>query len=110
MAMVRASKSPLHTDRVEPRNVFTAKDKGQGSSPESRRSHHTEIAKAGDAIRESGIYEVLHDGEHRPTHEAVMIADDLFPVCDVCEDRVRYRVVRTAPYIFSDEDFEEPQG
>ena len=37
-----------------------------------------------------------------------MIADDLFPTCDVCESRVRYRVLRTAPYIFSDEDFENP--
>ena len=75
-----------------------------------RRTGHGEIFVAGSVVRESGIYEVLHDLEHRTSHEAVMIADDRFPACEVCDERVRYRVVRTAPYIFSDEDFEEPQG
>ena len=36
-----------------------------------------------------------------------MIANDHFPTCDSCMDRVRFRLIRTAPYIFSDEDFEE---
>lgn len=35
-----------------------------------------------------------------------MVKGDTFPMCDVCQDRVRFRVVRTAPYIFEDEDFE----
>lgn len=84
---------------------------GFGEDPRGlgpRRSHHGEVFVAGSIVRESGIYEVLHDGDHREIHEVVMISDDLFPTCDVCADRVRYRVVRTAPYIFSDVDFEEP--
>jgi hypothetical protein len=58
-------------------------------------------------VRESGIYEVVHDSEHRSAHEVVMIADDHFPTCDTCMDQVRFRLIRTAPYIFSDADFEE---
>jgi hypothetical protein len=82
---------------------------GAPSDRNSRRIPHGEIFVAGSTVRESGIYEVLHDVEHRAIHEVVMISDDLFPPCDTCEYRVKYRVVRTAPYIFSDEDFEEPK-
>ncbi len=93
--------SPLRrAPRIESdRHSFRASD--------PRRTPHGEIFTAGSAVRESGIYEVLHDDNHRTSHEVVMIADDLFPTCDTCDNRVRYRVLRTAPYIFSDEDFED---
>ncbi len=63
--------------------------------------------RPGDTVRQSGIYEVTHDREHRETHEAVMIGGESFPECETCKDKVRFRLVRTAPYIFQDEDFEE---
>ena len=63
--------------------------------------------RAGETVRQSGIYEVIHDREHRETHEVVMISGDRFPDCETCKDKVRFRLVRTAPYIFQDEDFEE---
>ena len=28
------------------------------------------------------------------------------PACDTCDEKVRFKVIRTAPYIFDDEDFE----
>jgi hypothetical protein len=65
--------------------------------------------QAGDNVRQSGIYEAVHDAAHRGPHEVVMIEADLFPPCDTCSDRVRFRLVRTAPYIFTDEDFEKPK-
>ncbi len=63
--------------------------------------------RAGDTVRQSGIYEVIHDREHREAHEAVMISGEHFPDCETCKEKVRFRLVRTAPYIFQDEDFEE---
>jgi hypothetical protein len=36
-----------------------------------------------------------------------MISGEYFPDCETCKDKVRFRLVRTAPYIFQDEDFEE---
>ena len=63
--------------------------------------------RPGDTIRQSGIYEVLHDQEHREAHEAVMISGEKFPDCETCKEKVRFRLVRTAPYIFQDEDFED---
>jgi hypothetical protein len=63
--------------------------------------------RPGDPVPESGIYEVIHDGEHRQAHDAVMILGNHFPTCETCNERVRFRIVRTAPYIFQDEDFGE---
>ena len=63
--------------------------------------------RAGDSVRQSGIYEVVHDHDHREVHEVVMISGEHFPDCETCKDKVRFRLVRTAPYIFQDEDFEE---
>lgn len=72
-----------------------------GKQPNDRRY------RSGDTVRQSGIYEVIHDRNHRDAHEVVMISGEHFPDCETCKERVRFRLVRTAPYIFQDEDFEE---
>jgi hypothetical protein len=83
-----------------------------GGKPGDRRSGrrrtpstHSSMFLPGQPVLESGIYEVIHDKNHRQAHEAVMYRSDLFPVCDQCELRVRFRLIRSAPYIFDDEDF-----
>jgi hypothetical protein len=72
-----------------------------GSRPNGRRY------RAGEVVRQSGIYEVMHDRDHREAHEVVMISGQSFPDCDTCKEKVRFRLIRTAPYIFQDEDFGE---
>lgn len=62
--------------------------------------------KPGDPVKETGVYEVIHDRGHRIAHEAVMLAKDAFPECDTCHEKVRFRLLRSAPYIFDDDDFE----
>jgi hypothetical protein len=83
-----------------------------GGKPGDRRSGrrrtpstHASMFLPGQPVLESGIYEVIHDKDHRQAHEAVMYRSDLFPVCDQCELRVRFKLIRSAPYIFDDEDF-----
>ena len=85
-----------------------AKQRGEGGkhTPRKRGEHRTVFA-AGETIPESGIYEVIHQNAHRETHESVLVKGDPFPLCEVCEAQVRFRVVRIAPYIFDDEDFGE---
>ena len=86
--------------------------KGGGKSrPHSGRGPQkpTPLFSAGETVRETGIYEVIHDRNHRTAHEVVLLAADSFPACDSCGVLVRFRLVRTAPYIFQDEDFEEGQ-
>ena len=81
------------------------------SGRDKERSHrrkpilHTTIFLPGQPVLESGIYEVIHDKNHRQAHEAVMHRNDMFPVCDQCELRVRFKLIHSAPYIFDDEDF-----
>jgi len=82
----------------------SASFKGPGHS--GRRANDRQY-RAGDSVRQSGIYEVVHDRAHREVHEVVMISGESFPDCETCKDKVRFRLVRTAPYIFQDEDFEE---
>jgi hypothetical protein len=83
---------------------------------DSRSRHHSpgsqqngKTFNAGQPVIETGIYEVLHDRSHRTAHEVVMLNGDAFPPCDTCAERVRFRLVRTAPYIFQDEDFENQE-
>lgn len=106
--------SKQHAPRPELRSPSPHSPVSKGSG--RRRRHNWEgphsqgsMYHAGDVVKESGIYEAIHEGEHRPTHDVVMIASDRFPACDTCSERVRFRLVRTAPYIFSDEDFEKPE-
>jgi hypothetical protein len=56
-----------------------------------------------DEVPESGIYHVLHETGEKDT--AVFLRGGTFPVCDYCGRKVQYVVLRTAPYIFDDEDF-----
>jgi hypothetical protein len=97
------------TQRSSPRPPVA---KGQGRRPHSHRkapSSPRETYRAGEIVRQSGIYEAVHEGAHRAPHDLVMIESDLFPPCDTCSDQVRFRLVRSAPYIFTDEDFEKPR-
>lgn len=93
---------------VRPRPKHPGAKGGGKSRPHSGRSERPQgLFSAGETVRETGIYEVIHDRAHRIAHEVVMLNGDAFPPCDTCEQRVRFRLIRTAPYIFQDEDFGE---
>lgn len=86
--------------------VFQARDKSRPRHKSSGDQGNAKTFSAGQPVVESGIYEVIHDRAHRTAHEVVMLRGDSFPPCDNCAERVRFRLIRTAPYIFQDEDFE----
>jgi len=69
-----------------------------GGEQQARRTYAPD-----EEIPESGIYQVMHESGERDT--VVFLRGGVFPPCDDCGDRVRYAIVRTAPYIFDDEDF-----
>ena len=64
------------------------------------------IYRPGDTVPASGIYSVLHRENHRGPHEVVMVGRDRFPKCEICDREVHYRLTRSAPYVFEDQDFE----
>lgn len=101
---MNATQSPKTSAR---KKTYWALVSGRDKDRTHRRkpSQHTSIFLPGQPVLESGIYEVIHDKGHRQAHEAVMYRDDLFPVCDQCDMRVRFKLIRSAPYIFDDEDF-----
>ena len=95
-----------HSSRVQRREFQLQSASFKNPEHSGRRSDDRKY-RAGDSVRQSGIYEVVHDRDHREVHEVVMIGGEHFPDCETCKDKVRFRLVRTAPYIFQDEDFEE---
>jgi len=109
----------FHIAKQNPVFPFTPKSKskapvskGSGKRPGRHwqgPEPHGKTYQAGEIVRQSGIYEAIHEGAHRGPHDVVMIEADLFPSCDTCSNRVRFRLIRTAPYIFTDEDFEKPK-
>lgn len=90
-------------------NRFQLKGEGRSRHHSLGGSRDGRTYSAGQPVVETGIYEVLHDHAHRTAHEVVMLSGNAFPPCDTCAERVRFRLVRTAPYIFQDEDFEDPE-
>lgn len=60
----------------------------------------------GDLVELSGIYAICHADGTRVS--VVLIRGNVFPQCDCCGDEVRYRLARSAPYIFDDSDFSTP--
>ena len=97
-----------HTSKIPARKklnwaLMSGRDKQR--SHRRKPGQHTKMFLPGQPVLESGIYEVIHDKDHREAHEAVMYRSDLFPVCDQCDMKVRFKLIRSAPYIFDDEDF-----
>jgi hypothetical protein len=110
MSAFRSAQPSAITVQVLRSRIVVAKGPGR-RRPSHRQnpSSSRESFRAGEVVRQSGIYEAIHEGAHRSPHDVVMIESDLFPKCDTCSDRVRFRLLRTAPYIFTDEDFDKPR-
>ncbi|HEY3928360.1 MAG TPA: hypothetical protein VGL89_08300 [Candidatus Koribacter sp.] len=104
LAKQRASRSGKRSERKQTLAHHSCASRGGGGR---HRNTSLPLFRPGDSVPESGIYEVIHDADHRQAHDAVMIMGNRFPTCETCNERVRFRIVRTAPYIFQDQDFEE---
>jgi hypothetical protein len=103
------STTPSRRVRAVPSPRLSSSDRGK---PPRRGWTHgrtpAQTFQAGEIVQQSGIYEAVHESGHRQPHEVVLIEADLFPPCDICAEDVRFRLVRSAPYIFTDVDFERP--
>ncbi len=65
-----------------------------------------QIFKPGDTAPETGIYEVRHY-QHRFTHEATVLAREVFPLCRLCGHRASFRLIRSADRLKLDIDFKK---
>ena len=72
-----------------------------GSSDGAQRSQRVYAPE--EEVPESGIYGVMHESGEQET--VLLLRAALFPDCEDCGKAVRYKILRTAPYIFHDEDF-----
>ena len=63
--------------------------------------------KPGDECERSGIYRVVHDGEHVQPYEVTVLYGKKFPPCRQCGDHARFLLVGGAQHIDSNEWFKE---
>ncbi len=104
---MRATPNLRRNVRPLPRLVY--EHRGGGPRWQRGRGGNNKTFLSGQPVPESGIYEVIHHREHRLAHDVLMHGGDIFPPCDQCGQEVRFRLIRSAPYIFEDQDFiDEP--
>jgi hypothetical protein len=65
-----------------------------------------QVFQPGDAVPESGVYTVVHDG-HRDRHPATIFHGTRFPQCARCGKAVRFVLARPAALISEDVDFKQ---
>jgi len=61
--------------------------------------------KAGDKVKKSGIYSVIHDRKHADAHDVTCVAGKVFPPCSACGDGVRFHLERHAKHVGHHEQF-----
>ena len=58
-----------------------------------------EILEPGDRAPSSGLYKVVHAGQHAPPHYVTALYGDIFPKCLECVDEVRFELAVVAGYM-----------
>ena len=66
------------------------------------------IYRPGDLAPVSGIYRVVHGGQHRQPHEALVIRGEQLPACRTCRAMVAFQVVHPVSHITHEWDFAGP--
>jgi hypothetical protein len=64
----------------------------------------------GVLVPHSGVYLMHHGDEHSKAEEIILLAGKNFPQCEVCREAASFELVRTAPYVFHDDDFRNVDG
>lgn len=66
-----------------------------------------DIFKPGQKCDASGIYTVIHDVQHRETHEVTCVYGKPFPPCNKCGHHARFKLKYKAIHIESQEHFKK---
>jgi hypothetical protein len=62
------------------------------------------LFRPAEQVPRSGIYELLHESGNAGM--IVLVRDQQFPVCQDCGSSVRFRLLKAAPHISEDPDFQ----
>ncbi len=64
-----------------------------------------DIFKPGETVPHSGIYQVIHDGNHRTPHDVTCVYGKVFPPCKGCGNHPRFKLIQAARHIELEDDF-----
>jgi len=62
--------------------------------------------KPGQTCKQSGIYKVVHDPNHKEEHEVTVINGKRFPPCRDCDGGVRFVLVHPAKHLDAHKGFD----
>ena len=73
----------------------------KSSNPKTKKISNTKKREKqrfgpGQIVERSGVYEVFH-AHHRISHEVQLIAEQEFPLCSRCKEKVRFELVKAIP-------------
>jgi TRAP-type mannitol/chloroaromatic compound transport system substrate-binding protein len=57
------------------------------------------VYKAGDRVPATGLYKVVHAGQHAEPHHVMAACGGKFPTCVECSDSVRFELEVSAVYV-----------
>ncbi len=57
------------------------------------------IFKAGQKVSTTGVYKVVHAGQHIEAHYVTAVFGDTFPPCLECSDNIRFELALSAVHI-----------
>lgn len=66
-----------------------------------------DVFEPGQKVPRSGIYLVTHDSQHAKAHEVTCVYGKTFPPCNHCGKHPRFKAVKFAIHIDSDENFKK---
>ena len=110
----RLAKAALHIKEDETLNPNGDPNEGVDAKSSKDRSAHVlktlgeivrETYSPGMPVRESGIYDVIHDENHKQHHQVTCVKGDTFPPCRGCTSKVRFKLNTRAEHIKDDAHF-----
>ena len=69
-----------------------------------------EILEPGNRAPSSGLYKVVHAGQHARPHYVTTLCGDTFPACHECSNEVRFEQAIVAGYIDAHPFFVRPHN
>ena len=70
----------------------------------------SEFLEPGDRVPSTGLYKVVHAGQHALPHYVTALYGDIFPACLECLNGVRFELTVGAGYIGAHPLFIRPQN
>ena len=68
-----------------------------------------DVLQAGESVPFSGVYKVVHSGQHSEAHYVLALRGETFPGCLRCSDQVKFQLALSAIHVVTHPFFHSGQ-